>query len=95
MKGLTPKIGFVTMALPGYYLGDEMCQDKHDEGLNMLKKLGYDVCDANCVYSPEQCREKGEYLNNQNIDCDMYNVLLDNEDTIVLLTYFVINELGY
>ncbi len=69
MKGLTPKIGFVTMALPGYYLGDEMCQDKHDEGLSMLKKLGYDVCDANCVYSPEQCREKGEYLNNQNIDC--------------------------
>ena len=33
--------------------------------------------------------------NNQNINCDMYNVLLDNEDTIVLLTYFVINELGY
>ena len=32
---------------------------------------------------------------NENIDCDMYNLLEEYEDTIVLLTYFVINELGY
>lgn len=38
---------------------------------------------------------KNAIENNKNIDCDMYNILVENENVIEMLTYFAINELGY
>lgn len=69
MRGTTPKLGFVTMALPGYFLGDEMCESKHNEGYEMLQKLGYDVCSASAVFSPEEAYSAGLKLRNENVDC--------------------------
>lgn len=69
MKGTAPKIGFVTMALPGYFLGEEMCDDKRLEGLKMLKEQGFDVVAAPSVFSPEEARRVGEALAAENVDC--------------------------
>jgi len=69
VKGITPKIGFTTMALPGYFLGDEMCASNHAEGLQMLKALEYDVCEGPCVFSPEEAREAGKQFAQENVDC--------------------------
>lgn len=69
MSAATPKLGFVTMALPGYFLGDEMCESKRLEGLEMLRRAGYDVCAAPAVFSPEQAYAAGSELNKENIDC--------------------------
>lgn len=69
MKGTAPKIGFVTMALPGYFLGDEMCDDKRLEGLKMLEGQGFEVVAAPSVYSPEEARRAGEALAAENVDC--------------------------
>ncbi len=68
MKGIAPKLGLVTMALPGYFLGDEMCADKHEEGLRMLKDLGYDVCVGGCAYSPDDARDIGRRFQEENVD---------------------------
>ncbi|MBR5542501.1 MAG: hypothetical protein IKU65_00180 [Oscillospiraceae bacterium] len=78
MKGKTPKLGFVAMALPGYFLGDEMCKSKRLEGIEMLKKAGYDVVAAPAVFSPEEAFEAGKMLEKENVDC-----------LVVFLTTFV------
>lgn len=69
MKESTPKLGFVTMALPGYFLGDELCESKRLEGLEMLKQAGYDVCAAPAVFSPDEAFEAGIQLKKENVDC--------------------------
>ena len=38
---------------------------------------------------------KNAIENNKNRDCDMYNIVVENENVIEMLTYFAINELGY
>ena len=62
------------MALPGFFMGEELTPSKHEEGLRKLRELGYTVCDGGCVYSPEEARAAGEKLAEKNIDC--YVVLL-------------------
>ena len=78
MKGTAPKIGYVAVALPGYFLGDEMCDAKRLEGLEMLKAQGFDVVAAPSVYSPDEARAAGEMLEKETVDC-----------LFVLLTTFV------
>ncbi len=74
----TPKLGFVPVALPGYFLGDELCQAKGDEALLMLEKEGYEVCAVPAVFSPEEAYAAGLKLNCENVDC-----------LVVFLTTFV------
>lgn len=57
------------MALPGYFLGDEMCDDKRLEGIQMLQAEGYEVTAAPAVFSPEQAREAGIAFAKENVDC--------------------------
>lgn len=66
---VTPKVGFVTMALPGYFLGEEMCDSKRLEGLAMLERAGYEVCDAPSVFSPEEAFQAGKQFQTENVDC--------------------------
>ncbi len=58
----TPKLGFVPVALPGYFLGDELCQAKGDEGRKMLEDAGYEVCAVPAVFSPEEAYEASTCL---------------------------------
>lgn len=69
MIGIKPRLGVVSMVLPGYYMGEEMCEDKNKEAVRMLKKLGYDVVAAPCAYSPDDCRKAGEMLLKKDVDC--------------------------
>lgn len=69
MVGTAPKIGYVSMALPGYFLGDEMCESKHQEGLAVLEKMGYDIVNGPSAFSPEECRAAGEAFAKENVDC--------------------------
>ena len=69
MKPTAPKVGYVSMALPGYFLGDEMCESKHQEGLAVLQKQGYDIVNGPSVFSPDECREAGLFFAKENVDC--------------------------
>jgi len=55
-KGVTPKIGFVAMSLPGFLLGEEMTPTKSAECVQTLKNWGYDVLEAECAYSQEDSK---------------------------------------
>lgn len=74
----TPRIGFVAMAMPGLFMGEEMCPQKREEGLRALTARGYAVHAAPCVYSPEEARTAGAALAAEDVDC-----------LCVLLTTFV------
>ncbi len=78
MVGTIPKLGFVAMALPGYFMGEEMCEDKRLEGIAALEKAGYQLSAAPAVYSPDDAFSAGIMLRNENVDC-----------LVVLLTTFV------
>lgn len=69
MQGKIPKLGYVAMALPGYFLGDEMCEEKRREGLEMLEASGYKVCAAPAVFSPEEALAAGKQFEQENVDC--------------------------
>ena len=69
MAQTVPRLGFVAMALPGYFLGDEQCAGKRLEGIAMLEQAGYEVCAAPAVYSPEEAYAAGTQLSTENVDC--------------------------
>ncbi len=65
-----PKIGVIGMALPGYYLGDEMCEDKLGEMLCLLKKQEFEVIPASkAAFSQDDTREIGIEFACKDIDC--------------------------
>ena len=64
-----PRVGVVTMAFPGYYLGEEMAQAKHAEMLAHLRVLelepaGYDPV----VLDAAAARQAGRELAGQGLD---------------------------
>jgi len=64
-----PRVGVVTMAFPGYYLGEEMAQAKHAEMLAQLRGLelepaGYDPV----VMDAAAARQAGRELAGQGLD---------------------------
>lgn len=69
MKGTIPKLGLVTMALPGYFLGDELCESKRLEAIAMLERAGYEVCAAPAVFSSEEAFAAGQALHAEHVDC--------------------------
>lgn len=69
MEGIHPKLGFVTMAMPGYLLGEEMAPKKHTEGMEALKKQGYELYNGSCVYSQDEAFALGEIFLKEQIDC--------------------------
>lgn len=77
-KGVTPKIGFVAMSLPGFLLGEEMTPAKSAECVQALKNRGYDVLEAECAYSQEDAKRIGKTFSKENVDC-----------VCVLLTTFI------
>ncbi len=68
-KNTVPKIGFVTMAMSGYLLGEEMAPAKHEEGLAALRDHGYELCPGSCVYSPEEASALGQLFLKEEVDC--------------------------
>ena len=69
MDKTTVRIGFSTMALPGYFMGEEETPAKHEEGIRKVRDLGYEVIDGGCVYSPEEAERAGEAFCSSNVDC--------------------------
>lgn len=71
MTASTPKIGLVGMALPGLFMGEEMCPQKFAEVKAVLQREGYEVmCPAEpCVYAAEDARSAGEELAAMDVDC--------------------------
>lgn len=64
-----PKIGFVTMAMSGYMLGDEMAASKYKEGAAALENQGYELYKGSCVYSPEEAYNLGKVFLREQVDC--------------------------
>ena len=69
MSKSIPKLGFTTMALPGFLLGEEMTEGKRAEAVEALKKQGYEICETESVFTQDDAFAAGQYLNKQSVDC--------------------------
>lgn len=67
--GITPRIGFVAMSLPGFLLGEEMTPAKSAECIQALKDRGYEILEAECVYSQEDAKRIGKTFSKEDVDC--------------------------
>src|SRR5512136_2588993 len=64
-----PRAGVVSMALPGYYLGDENARTKHEEMRSALEKEDLDlVAIGNVVTDRLGAREAGSKLSEKGVD---------------------------
>ncbi len=67
-KRKAPKIGFITMTLPGYLLGEELAPAKDREAIEALEARGYTVVAKGCVESREAAAKAGLELAGTDID---------------------------
>ena len=68
-RGVTPKIGFVAMSLPGFLLGEEMTPEKSAECVQALKDRGYNVYETECASAPAEAKRIGKTFTKENVDC--------------------------
>ena len=70
-KARKPIIGLVCMAMPGLFMGEEMCPDKYRELYASLEKEGYVIKSSQnpCVMSREEAYKAGKELSVQDVDC--------------------------
>ncbi|MCL5998467.1 MAG: hypothetical protein M1546_20795 [Chloroflexi bacterium] len=70
-----PRVGHVTLAFPGYYLGEEKAPAKHAEMLAYLQRLGLDVVPAtDIVLDRASATRAGRELAAANVDCICANL---------------------
>lgn len=67
--GTMPKIGFVAMAFPGFYLGEEMAENKRLEGIRRLEEIGYQLVSTPCVYDVDGAAAAGREIGVHKVDC--------------------------
>lgn len=70
-----PRVGFVTLAFPGYYLGEEKAPAKHAEMAAHLRGSGFDVVDAGAVVlDVANAQQAGRELAALSVDCICANL---------------------
>jgi L-fucose isomerase-like protein len=64
-----PNVGFVSLAFPGYYLGEEKAAGKHGEILKYLHKLPLKVIDCGVATDTSAARGAGNIFAERRVDC--------------------------
>ncbi len=67
----TPVLGVVGMAMPGLFLGEELCLSKAEELCDILRDNNYKVVTASdiCAFSDDEALKVGKELNTSDVDC--------------------------
>jgi L-fucose isomerase-like protein len=63
-----PRVGYVSLAFPGFYLGEEKASEKHREIFTRLKKLEFEIINYDVAMNISEAKKAGEVFAEKKVD---------------------------